>query len=137
MQKIQTVKSVAWLLACIFLLANCGDAFTDPATRIAYDIESASRHLGNSEHASYSLQHQTPSKSGECDGSYKVQLDKVGALIIWCYDGAGNVVSSHSTSYHARFIDTPQTYLLDKAAGETLVIELERSNGQAVVVDAR
>jgi hypothetical protein len=133
----QTLKHISWLLVCIFLLANCGDAFTDPATRIAYDIESANRHLGNSEHSTFSLQHQTPSKSGECEGPYKVQLDKVGALIIWCYDDAGNTVSSHSTSYHGRFIDTPQTYLLDKAAGETLVIELERRNGRAVVVNVR
>jgi hypothetical protein len=132
-----TLKHISLLLACIFLLANCGDAFTDPATRIAYDIESANRHLGNSEYSTYSLQHQTPSKTGECDGPYKVQLDKVGALIIWCYDDAGNTVSSHSTSYHGKFIDTPQTYLLDKTAGETLVIDLERRNGRAVVVNVR
>lgn len=121
----------------LMFLAGCGDLFTDAATRIAYDLESASQQLGNSEGMRYRLEHHTPSKRNECDGPYKVQLDQVGALIIWCYDAAGNTTSSHSTSYHARFIDTPQTWLLDKAAGETLVIELERRNGRAQVVDAR
>jgi hypothetical protein len=64
-----------------------------------------------------------------------VQLDKVGALIVWCKDAAGNTVASGSTTYHSRFIDTPQTYILEKPAGSTLVIEIERRNGRAVVVN--
>ena len=55
-------------------------------------------------------------------------------MIIWCKDAGGETVSSHSTTYHARYVDAPQTYILDKAAGETLLIELERKNGRAVVV---
>ena len=69
--------------------------------------------------------------------AYKVQLDKVGAMIIWCKDAAGETVSSHSTSYHARFVETPETYLIDKEAGETLTIELERRGKRAVIVDVR
>jgi hypothetical protein len=64
-----------------------------------------------------------------------VQLDQVGAIIIWCYDTAGHTVSSHSTTYHSRFVNTPQTYLLDKPAGATLTIELERRHGRAVITD--
>ena len=56
-------------------------------------------------------------------------------MIVWCKDAAGNVVASGSTSYHARFIDTPTTYILDKPAGSTLTIDLERRAGRAVVVD--
>jgi hypothetical protein len=62
-----------------------------------------------------------------------VQLDKVGALIIWCKDETGTTVSSHSTSYHARFVDTPQTYILEKPAGSTLIIDIERRAGRAVI----
>lgn len=62
-----------------------------------------------------------------------MQLDKAGALIVWCKDAAGNVVASGSTSYHARFIDTPATYILDKPAGSTLAIDLERRAGRVVV----
>lgn len=117
------------------LLIACGFA-TDPATRLAYDIEAAVDLLGGDEGARYTVYHPTPSKTGECEGPYKVQFDGVGALIIWCYDAAGQTVSSHSTTYHARFVDTPQTYLIDKPAGATLTIELELRRGRAVITGA-
>lgn len=62
-----------------------------------------------------------------------MQLDKVGALVIWCKDAAGATVSSHSTSYHARYVDTPQTWLLEKGAGSTLKIVMERRGARAVI----
>lgn len=120
------------LLVFLALTASC-DAFTDAATRIAYDIEAGAGRLGKEGGARYSIQHRTPSKSGECIGPYTVQLDKVGALIIWCKDETGTTVSSHSTSYHARFVDTPQTYILEKPAGSTLIIDIERRAGRAVI----
>jgi len=122
-------------LLLLMLVIACGFA-TDAATRLAYDIEAAVDLLGENEGARYTVYHQTPSKTGECEGSYKAQLDKVGALIIWCYDAEGQTVSSHSTTYHARFADTTQTYLLDKPAGATLTIELERRRGRAVITGA-
>lgn len=124
-----------WLPLLVFLALTAGcDAFTDAATRIAYDIEAG---VGRPEAgARYSVQHNTPSKSGECTGPYMVQLDKVEALIIWCKDESGKTVSSHSTSYHARFVDTPQTYILEKPAGSTLTIDIERRGNRAVVTNA-
>ena len=117
------------------VLAGC---LTDAATRLANDLESGAGHVGRGNGAQWTVVHCTPSQRGECEGDYTVQFDKVGAIIVWCKDKAGtNVVSSHSTSYHARFVDTPRTYLLDKKAGEPLVIELERQDGRIVVVDAR
>lgn len=130
------MKLIFTVVTLVFL-ASCGDLFTDAATRIAYDLESASEELGSREGVRYRLEHRTPSKRGECDGPYKVQLDQVGALIVWCYDSSGNTVSSHSTSYHARFVDTPKTWLVDKAAHETLIIELERRDGRAQIIDVR
>lgn len=120
------------IICLILVIFGCG-TFTDPATRIAYDIEEGVKHLSKSDDK-YTLQHKTPSKAGECEGPYKVQFDKVGALIIWCYNESGETVSSHSTSYHARFVDTPETYLLDKGAGETLVIELQQRGNKAVIL---
>lgn len=117
------------------LLIACGFA-TDPATRLAYDIEAAVGLLAGDEGARYTVYHRTPSKTGECEGPYKVQLDRVGALIIWCHDAAGQTISSHSTTYHARFVDTPQTYLIDRPARATLTIELELRRGRAVVTGA-
>ena len=127
-----------WLPLLIFLglTAGCGD-YTDAATRIAYDIEAGVDHLGKEAGAKYSIRHKTPSKAGECVGPYIVQLDKVGALVIWCRDETGKTVSSHSTSYHARFVDTPQTYILEKPASSTLTIDIERRGSRAVVTSVR
>lgn len=119
----------------IFPLAGC---FTDAATRLASDLESGAARVGPSEGARWTVTHRTPSKHGECEGDYTVQVDKVGAIIIWCKDRLGTtVVSSHSTTYHARFVDTPRTYLLEKKAGEPLAIELQRQHGRVVVIDVR
>lgn len=123
------------LLFSLLLLTGC---FTDATTRIAYDIEAAAKRVGHTENSQFTLAHRMPSKKGECDNSYKVQLDKVGALIIWCKDEMNNqTLSSHSTSYHSRFVDTPQTFILEKNSGETLFIELERRNGRVAIAGVR
>lgn len=123
------------LLIVFAAVAGC-DAFTDAATRIAYDIEAGEGRLGREIGARYSIRHHTPSKAGQCTGPYTVQIDKVGALVIWCYDETGKTVSSHSTTYHARFVDTPQTYIREKPAGSTLTIDIERRGNRAVITNA-
>jgi len=124
------------LYGVLATLAACGIG-TDAATRLASDIEAGAGHLGSAPGARYTIADATPSKGGECTGPYTVQLDRVGALIVWCKDAAGHTVSSHSTSYHTRFVDTERTFLLDKPAGSTLAIDHERRGGRAVVVDVR
>lgn len=121
------------LIALAFFSVGGCDVVTDAATRLAYDIKAGANRLGSEDGAVHSVHHQTPSASGQCTGPYKLQLDKVGAIIIWCKDASGETVSSHSTTYHARYVDTPVTYLLDKEAGTTLTIDLERHGGRAVV----
>jgi hypothetical protein len=125
-----------WLLLLILLPTRAG-CVTDAATRLAYDIEAGAGRLGKADGARYSIFHNVPSKSGECMGPYTVQLDKVGALIIWCKDDSGHTVSSHSTSYHARFVDTPRTWILEKPAGEALTIDIERRHDRAVIAGVR
>lgn len=128
----------AWLLLPTLLAFTTGcDLFSDAATRLAYDLEAGAGRLGRQAGASTSVRHSMPSKSGDCAGPYKVQLDKVGALIVWCYSAAGETVSSHSTTYHARLVDTPKTYLLEKPAGAPLTITLERRGGRALITDVR
>jgi hypothetical protein len=122
-----------WLGLFSFLLLPACDIGTDAATRLACNIEAGAGRLGREDGASYRIRHDTPSQAGECDGPYKVQIDKVGALFIWCMNTAGAVTSSHSTSWHARFVDRPQTCILDKPAGSPLVIDLERLHGRAVI----
>ncbi len=87
--------------------------------------------------ATDAVYHATPSRPGQCDGPYKVQLDRVGAMIVWCMDAAGNTVSSHSTSSHNRAVDTSQTFIVDKGAGKTLIVDLERRGGRAVITGVR
>ena len=130
---------VSHCLVLAGLLSTTGgcDGWTDAATRLASDIEAGSGRLGGQSGAKHSITHTTPSKAGECTGPYVVQVDKVGAIVIWCKDEAGRTVSSHSTTYHSRFIDTPRTYILEKPAGATLTIDIERRNGRAVVTDVR
>ena len=125
------------LLATLATIGGCFGNSTDAATRLAYDIESGVERLGGENGATYSIEHRTPSRPGDCEGPYSVQLDKVGALIIWCKDAAGQSVSSHSTSYHARYVDTPETYNLEKPAGAVLTIDIERRDGRVVITDVR
>jgi hypothetical protein len=110
---------------------------TDAATRLAADLDSGSKRVGKSDGERATVVHRTPSKDGECMGNYKVQVDDVGAIIIWCYGEAGEVVSSHSTSSHNRSVMTPRTFILDKGAGEPLTIELERQGGRVLIADVR
>ena len=125
---------LALLLLSALLLTGC---FTDAATRLAYDIKAGAARVGSANGASYVVEHRTPSGRGQCTGPYTVQLDKVGALIVWCRGDSGeDVVSSHGTSYHRRFVDTPRTWILEKGAGETLLIRLERRNGRIVIAEA-
>ena len=65
-----------------------------------------------------------------------MQLDKVGMLVIGCKDETGKTVSSDTTSYHARFVDTPQPYILGKPAGSTLTIDIERRGSRGIVTGA-
>lgn len=120
-------------VACL-ALSGC---FTDPATRLASDLQSAARKLGSAEGARHTLLHEVPSARGQCEGPYRVQLDKVGAIIVWCMDAQGNTVSSHSTSSHGRAVQTAETFIVEKPARSTLEVTLLRQSGNAVVVAAR
>lgn len=130
------MKTRAAAVVALLGLAAC-DFATDPATRLAADLEAGAGQLRTENGATDSVHHTTPSRAGECDGPYKVQLDKVGAMIIWCKDATGKTVSSHSTSSHAPYVDTPRTWIVDKGAGETLIIDLERRGGRAVITGVR
>ena len=94
--------------------AACGFA-TDPATRLAADLEDAAKSLRPQDGTTDSVHHATPSRAGQCDGPYRVQVDKVGEIIV----------------------DTPRTWIVDKGAGETLIIDLERRRGRAVITNVR
>ncbi|MFT3734579.1 MAG: hypothetical protein QM776_06105 [Rhodocyclaceae bacterium] len=119
-------------------LASCmPDALTDAATRIAYDVEKRVGQLGPQDGARLQLDKLTPHAPNECEGAFKAQFDRVGLLVVWCYNREGKVVSGGSTSYISRFIDLPESWIVNKKAGETLTMTLERRSGRAVVTDVR
>jgi hypothetical protein len=124
------------VLAAFVMLAGC-DLFTDAATRLAYDLESAAGRLGSGDGSRYTLVHATPSARGQCVGPYRVQVDRVGAIVVWCHDAGGATVSSHSTTYHSRYVDIAATVIVDKPAGAPLTLELERRGGRPVIVGVR
>ncbi len=134
------MTSLSWpvragCLVFVTLLVACSDFLTDGATRIANEIESGAATLKGSTAASYSVKHvPKPSPEG-CAGPYKLQLSERSSLVICCKaSGGSKVVSSHTTTYHLNFVDVPQTYKVDKSAGEPCFIELEKQGGKIVVV---
>jgi hypothetical protein len=118
-----------WLTAC--------EALSDPATRIAYAMEGKVSHLASRDGSRYTIRVNPPSGLAASGGSYSVQFDKVGALIVWYKDAGGKVTESGSTSYYSRFVDTPQTYKVTKPGSMALLIDFEREGGRAVIVNVR
>jgi hypothetical protein len=115
--------------ACAAALAGCRVNLEDGATAIANDIESHVRG------GSSLLVHRTTPKRGGCGDAYTVQFSKDAGLVVWCYapGSATEVVSSHITTYHLRFVAVPETTILDKGKGEPLTIEIERGAGKPLV----
>lgn len=126
-------RRAAWL-AIVTLLGGC----TDGATRIAYDIESGVGAFRGPEARRYAIRH-VPQRTPEgCGDAYTVQFSANSSLVIWCKEPrGGEVVSSYTTTYHLRFVNVPQTFKLDKAAGEPTIIELAKMNGTVVVTGVR
>lgn len=115
--------------ASICLIPGC-DVFSDAAIRLASEIKAAARKL-ESDGDKLTLYHQI----NGCEGPYSVQFDKVGALVIWCRDATGKVISSPGTSLHGRYVETSETFYLDKAPGQALVIALEKRGSKVLIVN--
>ncbi len=113
-------------------LCSC-DAFSDPATRIASYVTSGAGRLSSAEGTTYAIPPVSPGFAGQCNGPYKIQFDKVGAIIVWCMGTQGKTVSSHSTSLHRAHVDTADTFIVEKPAGAELRMVLERRAGRAVL----
>lgn len=120
-------------------LAGCALLFgcTDAATRIAYDIESGVDAFRRSNAKTYEIRHVPQGMPDGCSEAYTVQFSANSSLVIWCKESAGGkITSSHTTTYHLRFVKIPTTFKLDKAAGEATIIELARNEDGDVIVTA-
>ncbi len=127
------VIRAVWV-ATVAMVAACSDG----ATRIAYEIESGVAAFRRSDAKTASIRHVPEARPDGCAGAYTVQFTANSALVIWCRKSDGSAVqSSHTTTYHLRFVEVPRTYKLDKAAGEPTIIELAKENGKVVVSNIR
>jgi hypothetical protein len=111
-------------------LASIRDIFTDAATRAAYDIEAGVARSRNAPSDHYSIELIMRSHPEGCEQDYTLQLSARSALLVWCKDaGTGQVSSSHSTTYHLRFVDVPQTLIVNKHRGEIVTLEMQKVSG--------
>lgn len=121
-------------VATVAMVAACSDG----ATRIAYEIESGVAAFRRSDANTASIRHVPEARPDGCAGAYTVQFTANSALVIWCKKSDGSAVqSSHTTTYHLRFVEVPRTYKLDKDAGEATIIDLAKENGRVVVTAVR
>jgi hypothetical protein len=126
------------LRQCLLVLsatAACG-AFTDAATRVAYDLEGGAKRLRSSSERTLAVKHVPQATPEGCPGDYTLQLSQESALLVWCQDSIGGPsTGSHTTTYHLNYVSVPQTLVIHKHAGEHAWIELTK-HGDAVVVSA-
>lgn len=122
------------ILSIVFILCLAGcSVVEDAATSVAYDIERGVRRLGSGEGSTHVIVHNAKSRAGADARTIKAQFDRVGALIVWYMDASGKVLESGSTSYVSRFVDIPETIIVDKPIASSLSIEVQRRSGRAIV----
>ena len=118
------------MLAIVMSVPACSDG----ATRVAFDIEAGVAAFGRGQAAAATIRHLPEGSPDGCRGPYTLQLSARSSLVIWCKDAAGaQTVASHATTYHLRFVDVPQTFRIDKAAGEATLIDIVRRDGKPEV----
>jgi hypothetical protein len=110
------------------------DLLTDAATRLARDLKDGASRLASSRGDSIVVVHRMKPEPEGCRHGYRVQLSAASALVVWCRSADGaQTVSSHTTTSHLPAVAVPRTWIVDKAAGEPLRIELTRAAGKPVV----
>lgn len=115
------------LSACSLLLHG------DAATLIAHRLETEAGALRASGMRDFSFRYVPEGGFDDCSGAYDVQFTERSALVVWCKDEHGTVVSSHTTTYHLRFVKVPRTWNVAKRAGEVMRIELTRQVADVVM----
>jgi len=120
--------------ACLVLAAMLSGC-TDAATRVAFEIKREIAAFKRSPATSHSIRHVPKEWPAGCTGPYTVQLMANSFLLVSCKDAASSqVVGGYNTTFHLRFVKVPQTFKLEKGAGEPLFIDVAKQNGRVVVV---
>ena len=120
--------------AVVLALAGC----TDAATRLAHDVEAGADQLRQSGDSSTVIVHLPDKYPEGCAKAYDIQFSAASSLLVWCKDAkGGEATSSHTTTYHLRFVKVPSTLQVEKSAGEYTFITLERAGNDVVVAGMR
>lgn len=115
-------------------LAWITDFLTDAATRLAGDLKEGAQRLRSAGEASRVVIHRVKRSPEGCAHGYRVQLSAASSLLVWCKDERGEgTVSGYSTTSHLPAVDVPQSWIVDKARGEPLHIELTQTAGKPAV----
>jgi hypothetical protein len=121
--------------ACVFALAGC----TDAATRIAYDIEAGAKSLRSSAQSAVTVRHEPASWPDGCGDGYALEIGRgasgdpgKGSITVKC---AGRGI--FYTTYHLNFVVVPALVSVRKAAGEPVLLQLEKRAGDIALVEIR
>lgn len=127
-------------------IVSCVSGCTDAATRVAYDIERGSTKLGSADGSRATVSHGPRSLPEGCSGAYTLQMGKgmrpnPGEPITSPYTAAISVKCDggidYTTTYHLNFVSVPSRLEIRKQIGETVLIDLERVAGKAIIVGLR
>ena len=123
-------------LLCVtsLLLVSC----TDAATRVAYDLEAGAKRFRKAPTVAATVEHSPKATPEGCPGGYTLQLSEESALLVWCQDSiAGPAVSSHTTTYHLKYVDVPRTLIIHKGRGQHVWLDLAKDDDRIVVTGLR
>ena len=116
-------------------LAGC----TDAATRIAYDVEAGAKSLKASAQASATVRHEPASWPDGCGDGFALEIGRgasgdpgKGSLTVKC---AGRGI--FYTTSHLNFVVVPASVRVRKAAGEPVLLKLEKRAGDIALTEVR
>ena len=116
-------------------LAGC----TDAATRIAYDIEAGAKALGSSTDSAATVRHEPSRWPDGCGDGYALEIGRgasgdpgKGSITVKC---AGRGI--FYTTYHLNFVVVPATVSVRKAAGEPVLLMLEKRASEIALTEVR
>jgi hypothetical protein len=113
--------------AVLAFLSGC-NTVTDPATRLAYDLEAGADRLIKSDKNELEVEHRPRGFSDGTSGDYTILLQAVqrnrlsGTLAVGVPGGKRS-----GTSYHLNFMTVPKELNIRKSKGETTYILLRKT----------